>query len=194
MLGALWSAMLLALLALVRTLAWTPPANAVLIALFGPPLGQPGGQLVVHTGLLAASVAVASAVGAGMGGIAAGLGGTGLRRSGLLLILSIPALYLFVYVMFVGSTASEVARAGLDQLVALPFMAVFGAVVGVVNVLPFVALPLVLAALVLEGWTRAPSAPPGGMSRPAVRATSIGLVAAAGLGMAALAAARWPAP
>jgi hypothetical protein len=188
LLGTFWASALLSLLALVKTMPWAPHTNALLTTLFGPPKAHP----TVPVGLLFLCIAVAAVVGAGLGSIAVRITGTARRRLRAILILSIPALYFYMLVMVIVNGALEAAGKGLDQLLALPFMAVFGAIVGAVMVVPVAGLPLGLAALMLEGWTRPESLGQGGMANPGVRRWSLGLVAFVAVTLAVSAASRWP--
>jgi len=62
---------------------------------------------------------------------------------------------------------------------------------GMVMVVLVGALPAVLAALMLEGWTRPESQGQGGMANPRVRRWPLGLVAVVAVTLAALAVSRW---
>jgi hypothetical protein len=143
---------------LLFRLAGTPPTRSFV---------WPGSLYVVGAAL----------IGCGTGAVASRMKGSARRRTLILLALSPVGPWLLAAVMIAvpplsslghGATLQGLRFSGAMALLSLPLALPY-----VVYVAPLVAPPVIIAHLVLEGWTRPSSLPAKGFARPGVRRAAL---------------------
>ena len=187
MVGAVWASALLSLLAFLKA-----TQNAHGIFTLANPLYDPKAFSTSPTVVVAASVVAAAVVGAGLGLVAVRMTSTASARALLLVLASVPSLYVLLVVALTIIWVPQAAREDFTAVLLVPVGSLLYAAYGMVMVVPVAALPAALAALMLEGWTRPESQGQGGMANPRVRRWSLGLVAVVAVTLAAMAVSRWP--
>jgi hypothetical protein len=187
--AALGASALLALLAAVKTTQYAHGVFALADALFDPKAFQAGPARVV-----AAVLAASAVVGAGVALIARRVIAPAWTRAVLLSLVSFPALYVLVALALTLIWWPNAAREDLTAVALVPVASLLYAAFGMVMVAPVAALPAVLAAVMLEGWTRPEDGAISavGLGHPAVRRWVMYVVIAVTVVLATFATLRWP--
>lgn len=126
-------------------------------------------------------VCASTLTGAWMGVLAARLQYSALRRVVVLSLATLPALWVIIAVAWAGLTVlPHAAVEAPSNLLTSSVGALWFALIGMVFGAPSLILPALLAAVVVEGWTRPDTLPQTVLARPAARRWVLrGLVAAA---------------
>ncbi len=184
--GALWSAALVSLLAAVRTTGYARGGFALAYALFDSKVFGSTPPRVI-----AAVVSAAAVVGAALGLLARLIAAPAGARAALLALASLPVPPLVLAIALTIAWVPTAARESLTAVALVPW----GAFLFAIQLIPMalrVAVPLaILAALVLEGWTRPEARGRGGLANPRVRRLSMQVLAAVTVALATFAALRW---
>jgi hypothetical protein len=187
--AALWASALLAFLAAVRTTPYAAGRHFVLsVVLFDST------ALLDTAPVLVAIIAVATAalVGAILGVFAERLTGSGTARAAVLAVASLPALYVVVALSWIIIWLPYAPEHDLRDTLLMLVWSLVTAAVGMVMVLRVAVIPAVLAALMLEGWTRPAREGQGGLARPGVRRWVLHVLVAVTAALTTFAFLRWP--
>jgi len=144
--------------------------------------------------LAIASVLAAFLVGAGLGMLGQRLRLRPRTRGVVLILVSIPALYVLIVIaegigLVAASLVGQWTVAPVLATLLLPF---FLGVYGTAATLPVALLPVILAAFMIEGWTRHEANEPTGLARPVSRGRVVAIVLVVTAGLAGFAIVRWP--
>jgi hypothetical protein len=184
--GALWSAALSSLLAAVRTTGYARGGFALAYALFD---WKVFGSTPLRA--IAAVVLAAAVVGAAFGLLARWISAPAGARAALLALASLPAPPLVLATALTIVWVPTAARESLAAVALVPG----GAFLFAVQLTPMalrVAVPAaILAALMLEGWTRPESRGRGGLANPRARRLSMQVLVAVTVALTTFAALRW---
>jgi hypothetical protein len=186
-LPVLWAAALLALLAAARATQLTDGLFALADPFFEPRAFSSSPAYVVAASILASALA-----GAGLGLIGRRLMGRALVRSLLLAVFSLPALYVLIALALTILWIPQTAKDGFTAALLTPVGSLPYAAYGMVLAAPIAAPPAILAALMLEGWTRPEDRGQGGLANPRLRRWTMHLLVAATAAFTTFAALRWP--
>lgn len=145
------------------------------------------GPLAVVVVLVGASVVT----GGVMGRIAARLRGSRLRRIVMLSLVAVPALWIIVAATWAVGWAPRVIAEEPAKMLWMPLGALWFATIGIVVGAPLLALPVVFAAVLLEGWTRPEALPQTGLARPGLRRAVLLTLAAVAAALTTFAALNW---
>lgn len=183
----LWAAVLLGFLAVITVTHNNRSVFGVADLLFGPRAVH-GTPIVV----MLASLTAAALVGAGLGALAIQITAPVPVRAVVLVLVSFPALWVQIAVaLSLIQFGREAARGHATSALLVPFESLLFAAYGMVIFIPVAAVPALLAALMLEGWTRPESHPQTGLARPAVRRSVARVVMALAAALAAFALRGW---
>jgi hypothetical protein len=185
--GATWASVLLALLAAIKTTRYAHGGFAIADVLFNPESFNSSPGLIVG-----ASVCAATVVGAAFGRIASRMTSPAKTRAALLVFLSFPALYLVLALALTIIWAPQAAKQGGVSILLLPVGSLLYAAFGMVLVVPVAAVPAILAAVMLEGWTRPDGQGRHGTADPGVLRLTMQALIVVMVVLAAVAAFRWP--
>jgi hypothetical protein len=185
--AALWAAVLLSLLGAVYTTRHVQGVFTLADVLFDPTAFSSSPVYVVLASLLGAGL-----VGAGFGLLARRLTAPAFARAVLLSLASLPALYVVLAVALTIIWVPQAAQEDLVSVLLVPVGSFLYAAYGMVVAVPVAVPPAILAALMLEGWTRPEAAGQGGLARPRVRRWATQGIVAVTVALITFAAFRWP--
>jgi len=134
------------------------------------------------------SIGAATFVGAALGTLAGRIRARVWIRCILLIVLSVPGLWMLIYVVFVLGSVQPTSWSRND-VSALPGFAGI-ALLGLVMIAPVAVLPAALGMIMLEGWTRPAGTRVTGMARSEVRGWTIRVLVLATAAFAAVASHR----
>jgi hypothetical protein len=110
----------------------------------------------------------------------------------ILLLAAFPALYVLVVLVLTLLWLPSAAGEDLTAVLLVPVASLLYAAYGMVMAAPVAALPAVLAAVMVEGWTRPEGRRATGLAHPTVRRWAMQVVLAGAAALATFAAIRWP--
>lgn len=179
--------MLLSLLAAMKSTRHVQGAFALADVLYDPTAFSSSPAYVVLASMVGAGL-----VGAGLGLLARRLTAPAFARAVLLSLASLPALYVVLAVALTIIWVPQAAKEDLVSVLLVPVGSLLYAAYGMVTAVPVAVPPAILAALMLEGWTRPEAMGQGGLARPRVRSWAMQGLVAVTAALIAFAAFRWP--
>ena len=185
--GALWAAVLLAFLAVIETMRQAHGVFALAEVLYEPKAFDTSPMLVVG-----ASVSAAATVGAAFGKLALRVVAQARTRAMLLALAAFPALYVVLALALTIIWVPKAAKEGFVATILVPIGSLLYAAYGMVMVVPVAVIPAVLAAVMLEGWTRPDGQGRHGTAHPRVLRWTMGALIVLMVALAAFAVLQWP--